>query len=97
MASISRYSDYPGGLFGLQRLNRLLDEAFVGSAFPEQGSAITSAWFAPTDVSEDANSLQITLEVPGVRPEARRITPVRARPPRVPPKRGKRPAAASAA
>ena len=74
MASISRYSDYPGGLFGLQRLNRLLDEAFVGSAFPEQGSAITSAWFAPTDVSEDANSLQITLEVPGVRPEDVKIS-----------------------
>jgi HSP20 family protein len=74
MASIARYSEYPGGLFGLQRLNRLLDEAFTGSVFPEQGSAITSAWFAPTDVSEDANSLQITLEVPGVRPEDVKIS-----------------------
>jgi HSP20 family protein len=73
MALVSRYSDYPGGLFGLQRLNRLLDEAFTGP-FPEQGSAITSAWFAPTDVSEDANNLQITMEVPGVRPEDVRIS-----------------------
>jgi HSP20 family protein len=73
--AISRYSDYPGSLFGLQRLNRLLDEAFTGgAAFPEQGSAITSAWFAPTDVSEDANNLQITMEVPGVRPEDVRIS-----------------------
>jgi HSP20 family protein len=74
MASIARYSDYPSGFFGLQRLNRLLDEAFTGSPFAEQGSAITSAWFAPTDVSEDANSLQITLEVPGVRPEDVKIS-----------------------
>src|ERR1043166_6546663 len=75
MALIPRYSDYPSSLFGLQRLNRLLDEAFTGgAAFPEHGSAITSAWFAPTDVSEDANSLQITLEVPGVRPEDVRIS-----------------------
>jgi HSP20 family protein len=73
MVTVSRYSDYPSGLFGLQRLNRLLDEAFTGS-FPEQGSAITSAWFAPTDVSEDANNLQITMEVPGVRPEDVRIS-----------------------
>jgi HSP20 family protein len=73
MASIARYTDYPSGLFGLQRLNRLLDEAFTG-AFPEQGSAITSAWFAPTDVSEDANNLQISMEIPGVRPEDVRIS-----------------------
>ena len=74
MASISRYSDYPSGLFGLQRLNRLLDEAFTGFPYGEQGSAITSAWFAPTDISEDVNSLQITLEVPGVRPEDVKIS-----------------------
>jgi HSP20 family protein len=72
--TISRYSDYPSSLFGLQRLNRLLDEAFTGGAFPEHGSAITSAWFAPTDVSEDTNNLQISMEVPGVRPEDVRIS-----------------------
>jgi len=69
MASISRYRDNPQGLFGLQRLNRLLDEAFTGFPFAEPGAAITSAWFAPTDVSEDNDSLQIRMELPGVRPE----------------------------
>jgi HSP20 family protein len=67
--AISRYRDNPQGLFGLQRLNRLLDEAFTGFPFTEPSTAITSAWFAPTDVSEDSDSLQITMELPGVRPE----------------------------
>ena len=69
MASISRYQDNPQGLFGLQRLNRLLDEAFTSFPFGEPSTAITSAWFAPTDVSEDNESLQISMELPGVRPE----------------------------
>jgi HSP20 family protein len=69
MASISRYRDNPQGLFGLQRLNRLLDEAFTGFPFAEPSAAITSAWFAPTDVSEDNQSLQISMELPGVRPD----------------------------
>jgi HSP20 family protein len=67
--AISRYRESPQGLFGLQRLNRLLDEAFTGFPFTEPSTAITSAWFAPTDVSEDSESLQITMELPGVRPE----------------------------
>jgi HSP20 family protein len=69
MASISRYRENPQSLFGLQRLNRLLDEAFTGFPFAEPGAAITSAWFAPTDVSEDRENLTITMELPGVRPE----------------------------
>ncbi|HEU5305362.1 MAG TPA: Hsp20/alpha crystallin family protein [Gemmatimonadales bacterium] len=73
MLGVTGYRD-PAGLFGLQRLNRFLDEAF--SAFPsaEQGSVITSAWFAPTDVSEDANGIQISIEVPGVDPEDVRLS-----------------------
>jgi HSP20 family protein len=67
--AISRYRDNPQSMFGLQRLNRLLDEAFTGFPFAEPGAAITSAWFAPTDVSEDSENLQITMELPGVRPE----------------------------
>jgi HSP20 family protein len=74
MVSISRYTQNPTSYVGLQRLNRMLDEAFTGWPFSEQGSAVTSAWFAPTDVSEDANSLQITLEAPGVRPEDVKIS-----------------------
>lgn len=65
MAGLTGYRD-PAGLFGLQRLNRFLDEAFAGMPNAEQGSVITSAWFAPTDVSEDANGIQISMELPGV-------------------------------
>jgi HSP20 family protein len=71
--AISRYRE-PGSLFGLQRLNRILDEAFAGLPFPEQGNVITSTWFAPTDVSEDENSLRITMELPGVNPEDVRLS-----------------------
>ena len=71
--AISRYRD-PAGLFGLHRLNRILDEAFGSSAFPEQGNVITSTLFAPTDVSEDADALQITMELPGVQPEDARLS-----------------------
>lgn len=71
--AISRYRD-PAALFGLQRLNRILDEALGAPAFSEQGSIITSTLFAPTDVSEDANALQITMELPGVRPEDVRLS-----------------------
>ena len=71
--AISRYRD-PAGLFGLQRLNRILDEAFAGAAFPEQGNVITSTLFAPTDVSEDANALQISMELPGVHSEDVRLS-----------------------
>jgi HSP20 family protein len=71
--AISRYRE-PGGLFGLQRLNRILDEAFAGLPFPEQGNVITSTWFAPTDVSEDENSLRITMELPGVDPDDVRLS-----------------------
>ena len=62
--AITRYRD-PANLFGLQRLNRILDEAFAGLSFPES-SVVTSSLFAPTDVSEDENALQITMELPGV-------------------------------
>jgi HSP20 family protein len=71
--AISRYRD-PAGLLGLHRLNRILDEAFGSSAFPEQGNVITSTLFAPTDVSEDADALQITMELPGVQSEDVRLS-----------------------
>jgi HSP20 family protein len=74
MASISLYRENPSGLFGLQRLNRLLDEAFAGWPSNEQSNAITSAWFAPTDVSEDSESLQVRMELPGVKPEEVKIS-----------------------
>lgn len=69
---ITRYRD-PANLFGLQRLNRILDEAFAGLPFPES-SVVTSTLFAPTDVSEDENALRITMELPGVDPENARLS-----------------------
>ena len=71
--TIARYRD-PAGLFGLHRLNRMLDEALSGPAFGEQGDVITSTWFAPTDVSEDTNALLITMELPGVNPDDVRLS-----------------------
>ena len=70
--AISRYRD-PAGLFGLQRLNRILDEAFAGAAL-EPGNVITSTLFAPTDVSEDENALQVSMELPGVDPDNVRLS-----------------------
>ena len=71
--AIARYRD-PASLFGLHRLNRILDEAFASPTFGEQGDVITSTWFAPTDVSEDSNSLRITMELPGVNPDDVRLS-----------------------
>jgi HSP20 family protein len=71
--AVSRYQD-PTSLFGLQRLNRILDQAFHTLPFPDQENIITSTWFAPTDVSEDENSLQISMELPGVTPDDVRIS-----------------------
>jgi HSP20 family protein len=72
MVGLTGYRD-PAGLFGLQRLSRFLDEAFAGVPTPE-GSVITSAWFAPTDVSEDSDNIQISMELPGVDPDDVRLS-----------------------
>jgi|SRR5215218_1032024 len=72
MAGLTNYRD--PSLFGLHRLNRFLDEAFAAMPTAEQGSVITSAWFAPTDVSEDANGIQISMELPGVQPDDVRLS-----------------------
>jgi HSP20 family protein len=74
MAAITRRENTPN-LFGLQRLNRILDEAFAGLPFPEQGGNIlTASWVPATDISEDANTIQITMELAGVSPEDVRIS-----------------------
>ncbi len=77
MVWLTRYPGAPSsrGLAGLQRLNRMLDEALaLGLAGVEQGQAITSAWFAPTDIYEDEQGLEIAMELPGVRPGDVRIS-----------------------
>jgi HSP20 family protein len=74
MVSITR-RDNPANLFGLQRLNRILDEAFGGLPFPEQGGNIlTASWIPATDVSEDKDSIRISMELPGINPEDVRIS-----------------------
>jgi HSP20 family protein len=74
MVAITRRETSPN-LFGLQRLNRILDEAFAGLPFPEQGGNIlTASWVPATDVSEDANTIQIAMELAGVSPEDVRIS-----------------------
>jgi HSP20 family protein len=74
MVTITRRENTPS-LFGLQRLNRILDEAFAGLPFPEQGGNIlTASWVPATDVSEDANTIQIAMELAGVDPEDVRIS-----------------------
>lgn len=74
MVSITRRETTPN-LFGLQRLNRILDEAFAGLPFPESGGNIlTASWVPPTDVSEDANTIQISMELAGVNPDDVRIS-----------------------
>lgn len=72
MVAITQYREPT--LVGLQRLNRMLDEAFAGWTGSEPGTAITSSLFAPTDVTETPDSLQVTMEIPGVRPEDVKIS-----------------------
>jgi HSP20 family protein len=72
MVGVTGYRD-PAGLFGLQRLNRFLDEALAGMP-AEDGSVITSSWFAATDVTEDTNGIQISMELPGVDPDHVRLS-----------------------
>lgn len=75
MANITRRGDMPQpGFLGLQRLNRMLDEAFAGWPFPEGGGVLTSAWVPACDVSEDRDNVTISLEIPGVRPEDVKLT-----------------------
>ena len=74
MASITRREN-PANFFGLQRLNRILDEAFSGLPFSEQGGNILSAnWLPATDVSEDKDSIRISMELPGIDPDDVRIS-----------------------
>jgi HSP20 family protein len=79
MANITRrgdrYTDMPPpGFMGLQRLNRMLDEAFAGWPFPEGAGVLTSAWVPACDVCEDRDTVTISLEIPGVRPEDVKLT-----------------------
>jgi HSP20 family protein len=73
MVAITRH-DNTANLFGLQRLNRILDDAFAGLPLPEGGNILTASWIPATDVSEDANTIQISMELAGVSPDDVRIS-----------------------
>jgi HSP20 family protein len=69
--AITRRNELTGNLTGLRQLNRMLDEAFW--PFDNQGT-ITSAWIPPCDIMEDAESVRIVMELPGVRSEDVRLS-----------------------
>lgn len=59
----------------LRRLNEMFDAAFQGFPFAgELANGSATAWFPATDVVEDAEGLRISLELPGVKPEAVEVT-----------------------
>ena len=75
MANITRRGDMPPpGFLGLQRLNRMLDEAFSGFPFQQGAGVLTSAWVPACDVCEDRENVMINVEIPGVRPEDVKLT-----------------------
>lgn len=56
-----------GELTNLRRLNHILDEAFHGWPFSEESNGtITSSWLPPCDVFEDAETIKIVAELPGI-------------------------------
>jgi HSP20 family protein len=59
----------------VRRLNQLLDETFTGWPFTaEPGVAVTSAWLPPTDIFENADGINIMVELPGLKPEDVKLT-----------------------
>ena len=58
------------------RLNRLLDEAFRGwpQGTRDDGGSLVGQWVPSVDVLEDKDAVQITAELPGVRPEDVKIS-----------------------
>jgi HSP20 family protein len=57
----------------LRRLSAALDEAFGGYEQGE-GSTITAAWYPACDVFEDKEAVKIVAELPGVQPDAVKIS-----------------------
>ncbi|HVH66666.1 MAG TPA: Hsp20/alpha crystallin family protein [Gemmatimonadales bacterium] len=55
------------------RISRLVNEALGGVDWQYRDSA-TAAWVPPVDIFEEADSIRIMAEVPGVRPEDVKIS-----------------------
>jgi HSP20 family protein len=56
-----------------RQINRLFTEALGGLDWQYRGSTL-AAWVPPVDVMEDADSIRITAELAGVRPEDVKIS-----------------------
>ncbi len=58
------------------RFNRLVDEAFRGwpQVTQDDGGSLAGQWVPPVDVFEDKDAVQITAELPGVKPEDVKIS-----------------------
>src|SRR5919197_5642278 len=57
------------------RINRLLNDAFGLSGLDSQyRDSVNASWVPPVDIFEEADSIRIMAEVPGVRPEDVKIS-----------------------
>ena len=63
-----------GPLADVRRLNQVLDQAFNNWPFSNGESFAPSAWVPATDIVEEGDSLRISLELPGLKPEDVKIT-----------------------
>jgi HSP20 family protein len=57
----------------LNRISRLLNDT-LGSFDGQLGERATAAWVPAVDITEEADAIKITAEVPGVRPEDVKIS-----------------------
>jgi HSP20 family protein len=70
--AITRFVPFRGGLTDMAVLQNRLNSIFsdFGRTFEGESEALSSSNFVPAvDVYEDAQKLQLKLEVPGIRPE----------------------------
>lgn len=58
----------------LRRLSQMVDEAFGLNGEREQRGTVTSAWIPACDVFEDKEAIKIIAELPGVRPDAVKLS-----------------------
>jgi HSP20 family protein len=63
-----------GPVADVRRLNHVLDQAFTNWPFSNGQSIAPAAWAPATDIVEEGDSLRISLELPGLKPEDVKIT-----------------------
>ncbi len=66
----------PADLFDVSsRISRLLNDAFGGIDWQSRGGdSVSASWVPPVDIFEEADSIRIMAEVPGVRPQDVKIS-----------------------